>query len=538
MLSTLLLACPLFAPLVAPLFAQAAPQASLAAPLHEVRFVVRGSTEEPNGPPPGMVLVPGGEVTMGLDEDEILELGQKNEIDLRALAASFPKITMQTEDVYIDRTEVTNLQWRVFLEATGREPGPQLVEFGWPSGQIPDGQEYFPVGNVSYADIRAYLAWCGKRLPTEAEWVRAARSDTLTMYPWGDRFDRKYCQSGLTLPHAPVQVGSYPEGASPFGLLDMAGNLWEIVDSPFSAYEGYKPIPYKKGRETVMLSPPFTSTQVVAKGGAFTSVKKFVTVDTRIGVGRTDNDAGLGFRAARSVRPGVDVIRDALQALLPPLLSSKEIDYSDVFCQEVTGYDDARNVITGYQYLAFGHVAQDRGTFSAMKRDSKDEPIPLGMISGTQYFVEPNLPPGAYAVAYKVAGESKKHRQRRMDAKKSKEGEPEAPVIPPPPTGDDLEAGAAAPWPGVGGASWDPNIIVEDIEFPQEEDVILFYNVNNAVVGWVRAGEVTEDELSGIKGTPSDDRKTYSLSFSLDLTRSKRHPRFAFDIKLANALKR
>jgi len=86
-------------------------------------------------------------------------------------------------------------------------------------------------------------------------------------------------------------------------------------------------------------------------------------------------------------------------------------------------------------------------------------------------------------------------------------------------------------------ATWDPNIIVTDIEFPQEEDVILFYNINDAVVGWVPAGEISEGELAGISVDESEDGKVFSLAFSLDLVRVRRHPRFTFDVKLANGLR-
>jgi formylglycine-generating enzyme required for sulfatase activity len=88
-------------------------------------------------------------------------------------------------------------------------------------------QARFPVRGVTWRDAAAYAAWAGKRLPTEAEWEKAARGTNRRVYPWGSAWDADRCRINLMENEGPVAVGSYSDGASPYGCLDMAGNVWE-----------------------------------------------------------------------------------------------------------------------------------------------------------------------------------------------------------------------------------------------------------------------------------------------------------------------
>ncbi len=196
-----------------------------------------------------MVLVPGGSFTMGSDAGE---------------PAERPAHRVTVSAFWIDRFETTNAEFAAFVRSTGYVTDPERSGRGWvwdgqwrevrgagwrhphdPGSSI-EGLDRHPAVQVSWHDARAYCLWKGQRLPTEAEWERAARGDGRRTYPWGNappREGRRYrasygsddcCRADdgdgyrFTAP-----VGSFPLGQSPFGVHDMAGNVWEWVEDWF-----------------------------------------------------------------------------------------------------------------------------------------------------------------------------------------------------------------------------------------------------------------------------------------------------------------
>jgi formylglycine-generating enzyme required for sulfatase activity len=154
-----------------------------------------------------MVYVLAGEFIMGSDEGDIDEQ---------------PMHTVYLDAFYIDRTEVTNAQYRECAEAGACSQPQDTVWYNDPN------RAEHPVVWVSWCQANDYCRWAGERLPTEAEWEKAARGTDGRTYPWGEGIDcdrAQYSECG----GGTVPVGSKPQGASPYGALDMAGNVWEWV---------------------------------------------------------------------------------------------------------------------------------------------------------------------------------------------------------------------------------------------------------------------------------------------------------------------
>ena len=158
-----------------------------------------------------------------------------------------PKHIVYLEEYWMGRTPVTNAQYSLFVKTTGHsKPG------NWKSGKIPKGREEHPVVNISLDDILAFCEWVTQvsgeavRLPSEAEWEKAARGIDERKYPWGnEQPDVDLCNFNNNIEDTSL-VGFYsPAGNSPFGCVDMAGNVWECTTSLFKKY------PYRKndGRE-------------------------------------------------------------------------------------------------------------------------------------------------------------------------------------------------------------------------------------------------------------------------------------------------
>lgn len=140
---------------------------------------------------------------------------------------------LQVDAFYIDRTPVTNAAFKLFLDASGYAPA-DAHNFlrHWQGGAPPTGWDNKPVVWVGIEDARAYAAWAGKRLPREWEWHYAAQGDDGRRYPWGDDW-RPHAVPEPSLDRAmptPADVDAHPAGASPFGVLDMVGNVWQWTD--------------------------------------------------------------------------------------------------------------------------------------------------------------------------------------------------------------------------------------------------------------------------------------------------------------------
>jgi formylglycine-generating enzyme required for sulfatase activity len=187
----------------------------------------------------------------------------------------------------IDRFEVTVGQFREFVKATQRqtsaEGAGEPITRTWRVDDTPSRWEH-PVRFVSWWDADAYCHWQKKRLPTEAEWEYAARGNDLRRYPWGNDFDAARVPSGDTSP-----VGFYSAGASPFGLYDMAGNVWEWTDDWFDPL-------YYRSSDHNNPHPPKNSDQKSIRGGGFNNAPEDFRTTRRIHNFPTTYHQDVGFR--------------------------------------------------------------------------------------------------------------------------------------------------------------------------------------------------------------------------------------------------
>lgn len=215
--------------------------------------------------PAGELAVEGGEVTTGgADTKQPVR---------RQIVAAF----------LIAETEVTNEQYREFVKASNRQPPKS-----WKSGEFAPGTGGEPVTGVTWQDAVAYCKWLSEqigaevRLPTEAEWERAARGTQEYKYPWGNDWNERAAAStetrGVVRP-----VKSYPIGVSPAGAFDMVGNVWEWIADEARDEEG-KP----KSIKGVVLR--------IAKGGAADEPAKVLTAQSRAEIEETFSSQSLGFR--------------------------------------------------------------------------------------------------------------------------------------------------------------------------------------------------------------------------------------------------
>jgi formylglycine-generating enzyme required for sulfatase activity len=272
---------------------------------------------------PETVLIPAGPFIMGSTEAEVEELIRRyQDADRRLLERELPQHTVHLPAYRIGKTPVTNAQFAVFVEATSYRTTAE--EEGWgfhwpdkiakvegadwrhpagPGSQIDDKMDH-PVVQVSWHDAVVYCAWLAEstgkpyRLQTEAEWEKAARGTDGRRWPWGDEWNPEFCNCerrvGDTTP-----VGKYsPVGDSPFGCVDMIGNVWEWTSTTIGSKEPWPSrfvYPYRPddGREDMSLL-----TRRVGRGGSWTNDERNSRCAFRFADPPSERYSNEGYRVA------------------------------------------------------------------------------------------------------------------------------------------------------------------------------------------------------------------------------------------------
>lgn len=230
-----------------------------------------------------MALIPAGEFAMGRTKSTA---DDQTNMRPHVLLDDRPVHTVALDAFYLDTHEVTNARYAAFVRTTGH-PSP----YHWVGGNVPKGEEHHPVFNVTWEDANAYCAWAGKRLPTEAEWERAARGGLdRSDYPWGDRADAKAARYGAS---QPGPAGAFAPNA--FGLYDMAGSASEWCQDWFERL-------YYQGSPRRNPKGPESGAHKVIRGGAWSDTQFRVTVFFRNWVRPNQRTPNIGFRCAADPR--------------------------------------------------------------------------------------------------------------------------------------------------------------------------------------------------------------------------------------------
>jgi serine/threonine-protein kinase len=262
----------------------------------------------PPSPPEGMQLIPEGSFMMGrdlTDEEKNFAIDRAGGRKIKIFSFDWPARLVSVEAFYLDTTEVSNREYAEFVNSQQGRQAPDT----WGGPAPPPNADQIPVTGVNYQNAIDYCKWRSQqrndgfryRLPTEMEWEYAARGQNagmpnapMNLFPWGDQWvdgNANTLESRLNFPR---NVDSYPQGRSPFGILNLAGNVAEWTGTDFNHYPGSdQETPRENG---------YQGTYQVVRGGGFAYPKEFAMTTTRVWAKPVDKGPKLGFRCAADLK--------------------------------------------------------------------------------------------------------------------------------------------------------------------------------------------------------------------------------------------
>lgn len=211
--------------------------------------------------PEDMVLIPAGEFTMGSDDIDASGKSQEFGFNEPLYLPEHPQRRIALGDYYIDKFEVSNGPFKRWLRSLGRYTEEQVIMI---EQRLKLQDDQLPVRLVTWSKAQEFCFSAGKRLPTEAEWEKAARGTDAREYPWGNQWQPDYLNAGQQEQEL-QSVGSYPAGQSPYAVFNMAGNVMEWTADWYEAYPGAD---YQ--------SPYYGHKRKVARGGSWGGVGHYV----------------------------------------------------------------------------------------------------------------------------------------------------------------------------------------------------------------------------------------------------------------------
>jgi len=238
-----------------------------------------------------MVLIPAGEFIMGTDKID----HEKTHLKIGAVKPLFldqhPSRKLHLDSYYIDKYEVTNEEYKKFLDSSGYDELPGH----WEDGTYKEGTGRYPVTHVTWREALTYALWAKKKIPTEAHWEKAARGTDGRIYPWGDVYEKGKSNMDIDGAKELVEVGMYPEDISPYKVYDLGGNVMEWT---MDWYQPYPNSTYKNPRYGKMLK--------VLRGNAFQKAGHYFLEAYRYSFSRTEADPNdyfenVGFRCFEPV---------------------------------------------------------------------------------------------------------------------------------------------------------------------------------------------------------------------------------------------
>jgi formylglycine-generating enzyme required for sulfatase activity len=286
-----------------------------------------------------------------------------------------------------------------------------------------------PVVHVDFREANDFAASIGMRLPNEAEWTRAARGDGTQVWPWGNPADpatdvftedklkdlKIYSSREKVL----KPVGSVPAGTGPFGHLDMFGQVWQLVaDVGFGPQNGpsvfdaeWKKFQKDKTGCMVVSPPKWQADKVIGKGGSYLSWQEPIQLllDARAPVQSIDVLEGLGFRLAKSLKPGYDVLFSRLRGAYTRnyFVEDQQADLTAQIGAEryELGADGFPTAYSAVSFAPVNWLAKDRALdLPKLLEKSQETPLVVGMLVTTAKQLAPEAPAGLYTVLYRKEG--------------------------------------------------------------------------------------------------------------------------------------